>query len=119
VTQLATSERRKLDAEVEETGEQVAAREAKSAREEQLKAEVKNVQAAFYCSVYRKQYKTVSEMENHLRRMAIGRIPRRGCLVLNVSPTPRYLAESWLSWGHSGVMCVCKVLCCNVEHALF
>jgi hypothetical protein len=51
---------------VEETGEQVAAREAKSAREEQLKAEVKSLQAAFYCSACRKQYKTVSEMENHL-----------------------------------------------------
>ncbi|POM62306.1 hypothetical protein PHPALM_28559 [Phytophthora palmivora] len=66
VTQLATSERRKLDAEVQETAEQTAAREAKGAKEEQLKAEVKNMQAAFYCSDCRKQYKTVTEMENHL-----------------------------------------------------
>ncbi|KAH7489156.1 G patch domain-containing protein 8 [Phytophthora ramorum] len=66
VTQLATSERRKLDAEVEENAEQIAAREAKGAREEQLKAEVRNMQAAFYCADCRKQYKTVTEMENHL-----------------------------------------------------
>ncbi|KAI9982116.1 hypothetical protein PInf_008007 [Phytophthora infestans] len=66
VTQLATSERRKLDAEVKETAEQTAAREAKGAREDQLKAQVKNMQAALYCADCRKQYKTVIEMENHL-----------------------------------------------------
>eukprot|EP00644_Phytophthora_capsici_P018429 jgi/Phyca11/11927/fgenesh1_pm.PHYCAscaffold_87_\ len=66
VAQLATSERRKLIAEVEETTEQTAAREAKGAKEEQLKAQVKHITAAFYCSDCRKQYKTVTEMENHL-----------------------------------------------------
>lgn len=66
VTQLATSERRKLDAEVQETAEQVATREAKGAKEEQVKAEVKSMRAAFYCSDCRKQYKTVTEMETHL-----------------------------------------------------
>ncbi|OWZ07370.1 hypothetical protein PHMEG_00020243 [Phytophthora megakarya] len=66
VTLLATSERRKLDVEVQETAEQIAAREAKGAKEEQLKVEVKNMQSAFYCSDCRKQYKTVTEMENHL-----------------------------------------------------
>lgn len=66
MTQLATSERRKLDAEVEETAEQVAEREARGAKQEQLKAEVKSMQAAFYCSDCRKQYKTVTEMESHL-----------------------------------------------------
>ncbi|KAG2773593.1 hypothetical protein JG687_00010625 [Phytophthora cactorum] len=66
VTQLATRERRKLGAEVEETAEQTAAREAKGAKEEQLKAQVINMQAAFFCADCRKQYKTVVEMENHL-----------------------------------------------------
>ncbi|KAK1935498.1 G patch domain-containing protein 8 [Phytophthora citrophthora] len=66
VTQLATKERRRLNAEMEETAEQVAAREAKGAKEEQLKAEVNNIRAAFYCQDCRKQYKTVTEMENHL-----------------------------------------------------
>ncbi|CAI5723061.1 unnamed protein product [Peronospora destructor] len=66
VTHLATSVRRKLDAEVQETVEQIANREAKGAKEEQLKEEVKNMQAAFYCSDCRKQYKSVTEMENHL-----------------------------------------------------
>ncbi|KAL3657542.1 hypothetical protein V7S43_017509 [Phytophthora oleae] len=66
VTQLATSERRRLNAEVEETAEEAAAREAKGSKKEQLKAEVKNIRAAFYCSDCRKQYKTVTEMENHL-----------------------------------------------------
>ncbi|ETM46150.1 hypothetical protein L914_08925 [Phytophthora nicotianae] len=66
VTQLATSERGKMDTEVEETAEQTAVREAKGAKEEQIKALVKNMQAAFYCADCRKQYKTVVEMENHL-----------------------------------------------------
>ncbi|KAF1782709.1 Zinc finger, C2H2 [Phytophthora cactorum] len=66
VTQLATRERRKLGTEVEETAEQTAAREAKGAKEEQLKAQVINMQAAFFCADCRKQYKTVVEMENHL-----------------------------------------------------
>ncbi|CAI5746283.1 unnamed protein product [Peronospora destructor] len=66
VTHLATSVRRKLDAEVQETVEQIASREAKGAKEEQLKEEVKTMQAAFYCSDCRKQYKSVTEMENHL-----------------------------------------------------
>uniref|UniRef100_M4BTU7 C2H2-type domain-containing protein n=1 Tax=Hyaloperonospora arabidopsidis (strain Emoy2) TaxID=559515 RepID=M4BTU7_HYAAE len=66
VTQLATSERRKLESEVLETAEQVAVRESKSAKDEQVKADVRNMQAAFYCSDCRKQYKSVTEMENHL-----------------------------------------------------
>ena len=66
VTQLATSERRKLDSEVLETAEQIAIRESKSAQEQQVKAQVKSMHAAFYCSDCRKQYKSVTEMENHL-----------------------------------------------------
>ncbi|RLN58524.1 hypothetical protein BBJ29_004478 [Phytophthora kernoviae] len=66
VTQLATGERRKLDVEVEETTEQAAAREAKGAKEQQLKDEIKEMQKAFYCGDCRKQYKSVTEMENHL-----------------------------------------------------
>ncbi|KAG6614091.1 G patch domain-containing protein 8 [Phytophthora cinnamomi] len=66
VTQLATSERRKLDVEVQETAAQAAEREARGARQEQLKAEVKSMQAAFYCADCRKQYATVTEMDNHL-----------------------------------------------------
>ncbi|KAI9919295.1 hypothetical protein PsorP6_017252 [Peronosclerospora sorghi] len=66
ITQLATSERRRLDSEVHETAEQLAAREAKSAKKERLEVEVRNMQAAFYCYECRKQYKSVTEMENHL-----------------------------------------------------
>ncbi|KAE8973724.1 hypothetical protein PF005_g26814 [Phytophthora fragariae] len=66
VTQLATSERRKLDAEVAETAEQAAEREARGAQQEQLKAEVRGMQAAFYCADCRKQYQAVMEMEKHL-----------------------------------------------------
>ncbi|CAH0489251.1 unnamed protein product [Peronospora farinosa] len=66
VTHLTTSVRRKMDAEVQETIEEIACREAKGAKKEQLKEEVKIMQAAFYCCDCRKQYKSVTEMENHL-----------------------------------------------------
>ncbi|RLN47175.1 hypothetical protein BBJ28_00015908 [Nothophytophthora sp. Chile5] len=66
MAQLATSERRKLDVEVAETPEETVAREAKGVREDQRKTEVRDMQAAFYCEACRKQYKTVTEMENHL-----------------------------------------------------
>ncbi|CAH0473490.1 unnamed protein product [Peronospora belbahrii] len=66
VTHLATRERRKLDTEMHETAEEIALREAKGAMKEQLREKVKSMQAAFYCSNCRKQYKSVTEMENHL-----------------------------------------------------
>ncbi|GMF34775.1 unnamed protein product [Phytophthora fragariaefolia] len=55
-----------MDAEMPETAQQAAAREARGAQQEQLQADVQSMRAAFYCADCRKQYKTVSEMENHL-----------------------------------------------------
>lgn len=66
MTQAATSERRKLAAEVEETAEEQQKRLARASREEQVKADVKSSAVAFLCDDCQKQYKTVKEMENHL-----------------------------------------------------
>ncbi|TYZ57183.1 hypothetical protein PybrP1_013145 [[Pythium] brassicae (nom. inval.)] len=66
MTEQATRERRKLDAEVVETPEEVQSRLAKAARDDQLKGDVLASHAAFLCRDCQKQYKTVKEMENHL-----------------------------------------------------
>jgi hypothetical protein len=66
MTQAATSERRRLAAEVEETVEQERLRLARAAREERVRADVRSSEAAFLCGDCQKQYKTVTEMENHL-----------------------------------------------------
>lgn len=66
MTQAATSERRKLAAELAETEDEEAKRLARAEREDQVRAEVKSSESAFYCEDCSKQYKTVKEMENHL-----------------------------------------------------
>lgn len=66
MTEQATRERKKLDAEIAETPEETQQRLEKAAREDQLKGDVRASHAAFLCRDCQKQYKTVKEMENHL-----------------------------------------------------
>lgn len=66
MTEQATKERKKLDVEVVETAEETQLRLEKAARDDQIKVDVKAIQAAFLCTDCQKQYKTVTEMENHL-----------------------------------------------------
>lgn len=66
MTEQATKERKKLDIEVVETAEETHLRLEKAARDDQIKVDVKAIQAAFLCTDCQKQYKTVTEMENHL-----------------------------------------------------
>lgn len=66
MTEQATKERKKLDAEIVETAEETQLRLEKAAKDDQIKVDVKAIQAAFLCTDCQKQYKTVTEMENHL-----------------------------------------------------
>ncbi|DAZ97285.1 TPA: hypothetical protein N0F65_009818, partial [Lagenidium giganteum] len=66
MTEQATKARRKLDSEVVETKEEEASRLAKSAQQDAIHADVKAMNASFFCHDCQKQYKTVLEMENHL-----------------------------------------------------
>lgn len=66
MTEQATRERRKLDAEIVETHEETAVRLAKAARDDQIRADVTASKSAFLCADCQKQYATVSEMEHHL-----------------------------------------------------
>lgn len=66
MTEQATKERKKLDAEIIETAEETQLRLQKAANDDQIKMDVKATQAAFLCADCQKQYRTVTEMENHL-----------------------------------------------------
>lgn len=66
ITEQATRERKKLDVEIAETSPERQLRLAKGGRDDERKAEVRAMQAAFFCADCQKQYKTVTEMESHL-----------------------------------------------------
>lgn len=52
--------------EIAETTHERDLRLAKGARDEERKAEVRAMQAVFFCADCQRQYKTVTEMESHL-----------------------------------------------------
>nr|AFK47303.1 unknown [Lotus japonicus] len=59
-------QRKKLDAELEETEENVRKREVLAEREQKIQTEVKEIRKVFYCDLCNKQYKLAMEFEAHL-----------------------------------------------------
>ncbi|KAF9968673.1 hypothetical protein BGZ73_009188 [Actinomortierella ambigua] len=67
-TESAAARRRALEVEkqAEETAEEKVRRELKVKKREEIKAELAQVKAAFYCALCDKQYERISEYEGHL-----------------------------------------------------
>lgn len=62
-------ERRKMDAEKEESEDMWRKKAEASARQERTMNDVKKMNEVFFCDICKKQYKNVAEMTNHLSSM--------------------------------------------------
>ncbi|PKY43908.1 G-patch-domain-containing protein, partial [Rhizophagus irregularis] len=64
----STAKRKALDSEkiAEETEEERVQRQNKVQKQESIKKELENINAAFYCALCDKQYTKISEYETHL-----------------------------------------------------
>ncbi|KAG0249278.1 hypothetical protein DFQ27_000243, partial [Actinomortierella ambigua] len=67
-TESAAARRRALEVEMQakETAEEKVRREIKVKKRDEIKAELAQVKAAFYCALCDKQYERISEYEGHL-----------------------------------------------------